>query len=148
MSLLSANDDTIVGQVHKPKATRSTTEIDAHVGSMVKIRRIELDMTQEKLANMLGITPQQLQKYERGTNRIGASRLYRISVILDVPIQYFFRNMDQIQHAMDDDGPDNFLAVALGDAATFRLLRMFANVRDPALKRRILSLVEVVIGED
>lgn len=115
---------------------------------MVKMRRIEMQYSQDKLAAALGITAQQLQKYERGTNRIGASRLYHIAEFLDVPVQYFFRDFGSIQHEDGDEGPDNVLVDALGDAATFRLLKMFAAVRDPTLKRRVLGLVEAVIAHD
>ncbi|WP_420391611.1 helix-turn-helix domain-containing protein [Acuticoccus sp.] len=127
---------------------RSTTAIDAQVGLAVKMRRIELDLSQEKVASRLGITAQQLQKYERGTNRIGASRLVEIARVLDVPIQYFFRDVSALP-SDDVDLPasearSNF-STALEDASTVKLLRMFAACRDPALKNKVISLIEVVI---
>jgi len=85
----------------KAKGRRGATRIklvrprpvDAHVGARVRLRRTMLGMSQEKLAQALGLTFQQVQKYERGTNRVGSSRLYELSKILDVPIQYFFDEM-------------------------------------------------------
>ena len=85
----------------RPKGRRGATRIklvrprpvDAHVGARVRLRRTMLGMSQEKLAQALGLTFQQVQKYERGTNRVGSSRLYELSKILDVPIQFFFDEM-------------------------------------------------------
>lgn len=127
---------------------RSTTPIDVHVGLMVKIRRTELCLSQEKVASKLGITSQQLKKYERGANRIGASRLHQIAIILDVPIQYFFKDIGSAPNDDEngfDDRPETLLAHALEDNSTLRLLRLFASVRDPELKHRVISLVEAVI---
>ena len=128
---------------------RSSTEVDARVGLMVKMRRIELDLSQEKVAGQLGITAQQLQKYERGTNRIGASRLFELSKVLDVPVQYFFEEIKLRQgEGGGEAGLSSALTTALEDASTVRLLRMFAAVRDPGLKARLLSIVEAVIGRE
>ncbi|GAB5373583.1 MAG: helix-turn-helix transcriptional regulator [Acuticoccus sp.] len=112
----------------------------------MKLRRVELGISQEKLATCLGVTPQQLQKYEKGANRIGASRLFEIAQALDVPVGYFFRDIADMNQALDEmEAPDNAITEALGDAATVRLLSMFASVRDPVLKRRVIGLVEAVI---
>ena len=70
--------------------TKKPNPIDIHVGSRVRLRRMLLSMSQEKLGDQMGLTFQQIQKYEKGTNRIGASRLYHISQILEVPVQFFF----------------------------------------------------------
>lgn len=145
---LSSMDERTNSYEKSSRTTRSTTAVDAHVGMMVKLRRMELDVSQDKLAGALGITSQQLKKYERGTNRIGASRLYDISELLGVPIQYFFRDYPGNRSSDETDGPANPLADALGDAATFRLLRMFAEMRDQTLKRRVIGLVEAVLAND
>jgi transcriptional regulator with XRE-family HTH domain len=71
-------------------AKKQPSSIDAHVGSRVRLRRMLIGMSQEKLGELLGLTFQQVQKYEKGANRIGASRLYDISQILAVPVSYFF----------------------------------------------------------
>jgi transcriptional regulator with XRE-family HTH domain len=78
---------------------REATNIDAHVGARVRLRRQWLKLSQEKLANALGITFQQVQKYERGDNRIGASRLYDMARALDVPVGYFFDGLDTPEEA-------------------------------------------------
>jgi transcriptional regulator with XRE-family HTH domain len=74
-------------------APRSANPVDVHVGARVRLRRQILKMSQEKLGDQLGVTFQQVQKYERGTNRVGASRLWRLSQVLEVPISYFFEGM-------------------------------------------------------
>ena len=71
-------------------APRAANPIDVHVGTRVRLRRKTMKMSQEQLGDQLGITFQQVQKYERGTNRVGASRLWKISQVLEVPIQYFY----------------------------------------------------------
>lgn len=152
MSLMSTSNAAIdVGRTGQQK--RSTTEVDIHVGLMAKLRRLELEMSQEKLASKLGITAQQLKKYERGANRIGASRLHQLSVLLDVPIQYFFHGIDATKaYGNQCEGDDqkrendsNPLSQALEDHSTQRLLKMLAEVRDPQLKNKIVGLVEAVI---
>ena len=135
--------------VQAPVTARSATQIDAHVGMMVKMRRTELNLSQEKVAEQLGITSQQLLKYERGTNRIGASRLHQLARILGVSIQYFFAEIDD--GLLDDptSSPSSHpIAWALGDASTMKLLRLFSEVRDPVLKNRVISIVQAVIGRD
>lgn len=133
---------------------RSATETDALVGLKVRLRRMELEMSQEQLANRLGVTAQQVQKYERGTNRIGASRLHQISQILKAPIESFFVGVDTSCHRDDASGaPVNgqepsglgSLSHALEDAMTLRLLRIFASVESPKVKSRVVSLVEAVV---
>lgn len=131
-----------------PRNTRATTEVDGLVGLRVKLRRVELGVSQEKLAGQLGITAQQLQKYERGTNRVGASRLFQIAKVLDVPVQYFFQDIVLADAEAEDEvgtTVQSDLLVALEDTSTVRLLRLFADVRDPALKSRVVSLVEAVV---
>src|SRR6202161_1024268 len=78
-------------------AKKSPNPIDKHVGSRVRMRRMMLSMSQEKLGNALGLTFQQVQKYEKGTNRIGASRLQQISQILQVPVSFFFEGVPAAQ---------------------------------------------------
>lgn len=126
---------------------RSSTSIDSHVGLRMRLRRIEIGMTQDTLASMLGITAQQVQKYERGANRIGSGRLLQIATILDVQVGYFFSGLDLAE--IDGSGEvASPLATALEDAATVRLLRMFASIEDPKLRLRVLGLVEAVVATE
>lgn len=106
--------------------------IDSHVGMRVRLRRTLLGMSQEKLAEAMGLTFQQVQKYERGANRVSASRLYDLSRILDVPIGFFF---DDLTGDVKKQAPSLLLAgVAAEEAAE-------ANAQDPALSRETLELI-------
>jgi len=121
---------------------RSANSIDGHVGARVRLRRLELGMSQEKLADQLGITFQQVQKYERGTNRIGASRLHQIAIVLQTPITYFFDGAsDAVLPATQEASP---LSQALSDPATVRLVRAFANIEDPMLRQKAISIIEAI----
>ncbi|WP_420393398.1 helix-turn-helix domain-containing protein [Acuticoccus sp.] len=99
-------------------------------------------MSQEKLADQLGITFQQVQKYERGTNRIGASRLHQIAIVLQSPITYFFEGATD--SAIPRTGDVSPLAQALSDPATVRLVRAFANISDPHLKQKAVGIIEAI----
>ena len=121
---------------------RSANSVDGHVGSRVRLRRLELGFSQEKLADQLGITFQQVQKYERGTNRIGASRLHQIALVLQVPITYFFDGA--AEHPIPRAGDASPLAQALSDPATVRLVRAFASIGDPLLKQKAVGIIEAI----
>jgi transcriptional regulator with XRE-family HTH domain len=119
---------------------------DKHVGSRVRMRRLMLGMSQGRLADQLGITFQQVQKYEKGVNRISASRLQQASQMLDVPVSFFFEQAPQLTgngrgHADSPDGyVDNFLATSDGLA----LVKAFMRIGDPVLRRSFVRLVECV----
>ncbi len=132
-------------------AKKAPNPIDKHVGSRVRMRRMMLEMSQEKLGDALGLTFQQVQKYEKGTNRIGASRLQQISHILQVPVAFFFEGAPILhgQGAGMKDAPSpayvaDFLATSDGLALT----KAFMRIKDPKLRRRIVDLVEAITGED
>lgn len=133
----------------RPEVTnqRSANSVDWHVGSRLRLRRLELGMSQEKLADALGITFQQVQKYERGTNRIGASRLHQIALALQVPITYFFEGTGDGAPAGEGMVPvSSPLSDALSDAATVRLLRAFSQIEDPVLKQKAVTVIEAIAG--
>ena len=133
-------------------AKKAPNPIDKHVGSRVRMRRMMLAMSQEKLGDALGLTFQQVQKYEKGTNRIGASRLQQISHILQVPVAFFFEGAPNLQGqdgAARTDAPSpayvsDFLATSEGLALT----KAFMKIKVPKLRRRIVDLVEEIAGED
>ena len=134
-------------------AKKAPNPIDKHVGSRVRMRRMMLGMSQEKLGDALGLTFQQVQKYEKGTNRIGASRLQQISHILQVPVAFFFEgapNMppttrtDGLQEAPSPAYVSDFLATSDGLALT----KAFMRIDDSKLRRRIVDLVEQIAGGD
>src|SRR2546423_1112368 len=100
---------------------------DAHVGSRVRMRRLMLSMTQEKLGQALGLTFQQVQKYEKGTNRIGASRLQHIAQILQIPVPFFFEGLPEHDDTAATPSPDfvnQYLASAEGLALTKAFVRI------------------------
>ena len=121
---------------------KAPNPIDKHVGSRVRMRRMMLKMSQEKLGDGLGLTFQQVQKYEKGTNRIGASRLQQISNILNVPVAFFFEGVSSGAPAGKVDAGlvvlNNFLSRSDGIA----LVRAFEQIEDSKLRRSIVTLVE------
>lgn len=124
-----------------------SNEVDAYVGGRVRLRRGLLGVSQEKLGKALGITFQQVQKYERGTNRIGASRLYALSKILEVPIEFFFEGMpSSIAGAKKlaglAEGPAaSYEADPLASRETASLLRAYYKITDQKQRRKVLALV-------
>src|SRR5437667_2528796 len=132
-------------------AKKAPNPIDKHVGSRVRMRRMMLAMSQEKLGDALGLTFQQVQKYEKGTNRIGASRLQQISHILQVPVAFFFEGAPNSPGHSDGMGEapspayvSDFLATSDGLALT----KAFMRIKDSKLRRRIVDLVKQIAGED
>jgi transcriptional regulator with XRE-family HTH domain len=131
-------------------AKKAPNPIDKHVGSRVRMRRMMLSMSQEKLGDALGLTFQQVQKYEKGTNRIGASRLQQISQILQVPVAFFFVGApslnpppDGMKEAPSPAYVSDFLATSEGLALT----KAFTRIKEPKLRRRIVDLVEEIAEE-
>jgi transcriptional regulator with XRE-family HTH domain len=124
---------------------RAPNPIDKHVGNKLRMRRMMMGWSQEKLGNALGLTFQQVQKYERGTNRISASRLQRISDILQVPIKYFFEGVPHEGMIKTKDAPSvtevsDFVASSEG----LSLIKAFMTIQQPRLRRRIVDLVEAI----
>jgi transcriptional regulator with XRE-family HTH domain len=123
---------------------------DRHVGSRVRMRRMMLGMSQEKLGDALSLTFQQVQKYEKGTNRIGASRLQQIAGILQVPVSFFFEGAPQTGEApagMNEAPSPTYVADFLTTSDGLTLTKAFMQIKNPKLRRRIVDLVEQ-IAED
>ncbi len=120
--------------------------IDIHVGSRVRLRRNMLGMSQEKLGDSLGITFQQIQKYEKGTNRVGASRLQAISNVMSVPVSFFFEDApsaDGTPHkGFAEDGSATYVVDFLNSAEGLQLNRAFMKITDPKVRRKIVDLVK------
>ena len=121
--------------------------VDVHVGSRVKQRRIVLGMSQDKLAKELGLTFQQVQKYERGTNRIGASRLHDMSRILTVPVSFFFEEMNS-QSGFAEAGQEGFAGNPLDKRETLELVRAYYRITDPAVRKRIFEMVKAIANSN
>jgi transcriptional regulator with XRE-family HTH domain len=119
---------------------KSPNEIDKHIGSRVRARRIMLGMSQEKLADALGLTFQQVQKYEKGVNRIGASRLLHIAGILDVNIEFFSEGVPGRRAGGFSD--DSLMAEFLTRSESDRLVRGFLKLKDDETRRRVADLVD------
>src|ERR1700759_50305 len=116
--------------------------VDVHVGSRVRLRRTLRGMSQEKLGEAIGLTFQQVQKYERGANRIGASRLHDLSRVLDVPVSFFFDDMDPVRApaipaGAAEDGAEDFDADPLRRRETVELGSAYYRIDNPAFRRRL-----------
>ncbi len=119
---------------------KSPNQIDKHIGSRVRARRVMLGMSQEKLADALGLTFQQVQKYEKGVNRIGASRLLHIAGILDVSIEFFFEGLPGLRAGGFSD--DSLVADFLTRPESDRLVRGFLKLKDDEARRKVADLVD------
>ncbi|WP_377291290.1 helix-turn-helix domain-containing protein [Rhizobium sp. SG2393] len=125
--------------------------IDIHVGSRIRLRRTMLGMSQEKLGEQLGITFQQIQKYEKGTNRVGASRLQNISGILNVPVSFFFEDAPGeagvTQSGFSEASSSNYVVDFLSSSEGLQLNRAFVKIADPKVRRKIVDLVKAIAAD-
>lgn len=131
------------------KKTKGTPdEIDVHVGSRLRVRRTLLGISQDKLAGAIGITFQQIQKYERGLNRISAGRLYQFSRILDIPVSYFYENLSVPSFGASDNSQDDFVydgdlsRDVMDSKETIELLRVYYSVQDEAKRKEIVKFIK------
>ena len=128
--------------------------IDVHVGQRIRQRRILLGMSQEKLADAIGLTFQQVQKYERGANRVGSSRLFDLARVLDVPIAFFFEDMEanvaakspsRLMGVSDsrvpsyESGPDTLMR-----RETLELVRAYYRIEEPSVRKRVFELTKTL----
>ncbi|MBS7590431.1 helix-turn-helix domain-containing protein [Ancylobacter defluvii] len=130
---------------------KSPNPIDKHVGSRVRMRRMMINMSQEKLGESLGITFQQIQKYEKGTNRIGASRLQNISSVLGVPVAFFFEGAPTTGvtvSGLAEEASPAYVADFLATSEGLALTRAFTRISDPKVRRRIVDLVETLADQN
>ena len=134
---------------------RKPNPMDIHVGSRVRLRRMVIGMSQEKLGEKMGLTFQQIQKYEKGTNRIGASRLFQLSQILDVPVQFFFEDAQSLlasrgvtpNAGFAESKTEAFLLDFLNSRDGLELNRAFVKITDPKVRKRVVELVRA-LSED
>jgi transcriptional regulator with XRE-family HTH domain len=127
-------------------STKAPNPVDKYVGSRVRMRRIMLGMSQEKLGEALGLTFQQVQKYEKGTNRVGASRIQQIAEILQVPVSFLFEGGPTgTANAGGGTGPSpSFVSDFLATSEGLALTRAFTRISDAKLRRSIVELVEQI----
>ncbi len=132
-------------------ATKSPNPIDKHVGSRVRMRRMMVGMSQERLGDALDLTFQQVQKYEKGTNRIGASRLHQISVILQVPVSFFFEGAPpagEHSRGFSKSSSPAYVADFLATSNGLALTKAFMQIHDLKTRRRIVDLVRQIAGDN
>src|SRR5271166_3439790 len=132
---------------------RKPNPVDVHVGSRVRYRRMIVGMSQEKLGEKMNLTFQQIQKYEKGTNRIGASRLFQLSKILDVPVGYFFEDAfagstpSHAPQSLHEPEQEGFLLDFLNTREGLELNKAFAKIQDTKVRRRVIDLVRALSEE-
>jgi transcriptional regulator with XRE-family HTH domain len=124
---------------------------DTHVGNRVRMRRLMLDMSQTKLGDALGLTFQQVQKYEKGTNRISASRLQQMAHALQVPISFFFEGAPRLPGARikNETAPSpSYVSYFLATTDGLALTKAFMRIKEPTVRRGIVMLVQQIAGDD
>ena len=124
----------------------SANAVDSHVGKRIRLRRQTLGLSQGKLAEALGLTFQQVQKYEKGANRVGASRLFDLANVLDVPVEYFFQDL-QVAGPV----PVSFGGIPVGPTVepslkrdTIELMQAYYSISDPRVRRRVYDLARAL----
>ena len=127
---------------------KAPSPIDIHVGSRVRLRRTLLGFSQDKLGKSLGLTFQQIQKYERGANRIGSSRLYSLSQILDVPVSFFFDDIpDEVSdkiHKTTKGQTASFELEKISSKETMKLLSNYYGIEDDSVRKSVFSLIKTL----
>ena len=133
-------------------SSRRANPMDVHVGARVRLRRMLLGMSQEKLGEHLGLTFQQVQKYEKGVNRIGASRLFDLARVLGVPVQFFYDEAPLATGAMSsgfaEQPGESYVVEFLATREGLELNKAFARITDHRVRRSIVELVRSLAGED
>ena len=132
-------------------AKKGPHPVDVYVGSRVRMRRMLVGMSQDKLGESLGLTFQQVQKYEKGANRIGASRLYQIGKILNVPVAYFYEGVvdenDDSVEGFAEAQPAPSVMEFIGTSEGLQLFRYFAKIEDQKVRRKVIELLRTLADE-
>ncbi len=138
-----------------PASENGPNPIDVHVGSRVRLRRTLLNISQEKLGQKIGLTFQQVQKYERGANRISAGRLFDLSIVLDVPISFFFDDLPAEAekaalmpgaHVSDELPSRDRPADSIATMQTQHLVQSFSQIQDTTVRKRLMELMRSMSG--
>ncbi len=150
--MTKADDD--IAKISNDTSARRANPIDVHVGSRVRLRRMMLGLSQEKLADQLGLTFQQVQKYEKGINRVGASRLFELATALEVPVQFFFDDLAGANAVkaesggFSEAGADSFVFDFLYSREGLELNRAFARIADSRVRKSVIDLVRALAAVD
>jgi transcriptional regulator with XRE-family HTH domain len=141
------------GRGRRRSPTGKPNPIDIHVGSRIRLRRTLLGMSQQKLGDAIGLTFQQVQKYERGTNRVGSSRMFELARVLDVPVAYFFEEMGSDvasrgrQHALGHAvaaAPESDERDPMTKRETLELVRAYYKITDPKVRKRLFEMTKAL----
>ena len=128
--------------------TKSPNPIDKHVGARLRMRRMLVGMSQEKLGQSVGITFQQVQKYEKGTNRVSASRMHQIGQVLGVPVEYFYEGAPSVEGGpagfAESPGASYQAENLLSTSEGIQLMRAFTRIADARVRRKIVDLAEAL----
>lgn len=130
----------------KATTAKEPSPVDRHVGSRVRMRRVLLGLSQEKLGEALHVTFQQVQKYEKGVNRIGAGRLQQIANVLGVSVAYFYEGLQEPEHnyGFEDSGKNQYMTDMMSTGEGLRLARAFMNIKDSKARRHLVELAEAI----
>ena len=139
--------DTMSQDNNNNNQTRKPNPIDVHVGGRIRLRRMMSGLSQERLGEQMGLTFQQIQKYEKGANRVGASRLFQLAQVLKVPVSYFFDDLESDHDSLKPAGfaepnSQDFVLEFLNSREGLELNRAFVKIQDPQVRRRILELIK------
>ena len=127
------------------KSPRSSGKHDVEFGARIRLRRVEMKISQSELADKLGVSFQQVQKYEKGVNRVGAARLQQVATALDVPVTFFFDD-DGLGKRASDGKREVESLLFIDSAFSLRLLRAYASVKNQAVQRQFVSLIESILA--
>jgi transcriptional regulator with XRE-family HTH domain len=150
---MAKDEEALDDQDPEERSSRRPNPIDTHVGSRVRLRRMLLGMSQEKLGEHLGLTFQQVQKYEKGVNRIGASRLFDLAHVLGVPVQFFYDDAPAgsgdatVAHGFAER-TESYVVEFLSGREGLELNKAFVRISDPRVRRSIVELVRALAGEE
>lgn len=126
---------------------RASSNVDRMLGAKLRLRRVELGMSQEQLAALLGVTFQQVQKYEKGVNRLAAGRLYEAAIALDMPVARFFSDLPAGKSADISEQVGETVDL-LGSPEAMELLRLFSQIKHKGVRRRVVELVRAMSASD
>jgi transcriptional regulator with XRE-family HTH domain len=155
MDLQHQGSSTTDGKTKRQRTTGKPNPVDSHVGNRLRVRRTLLGLSQEKVGEAMGLTFQQVQKYERGANRLGASRLFEFSHILDVPVDYFFAEMGKQAARTPTRAPGSGTKTNIvhersgGDdpllrRETLQLVRAYFKIRNPSVRNQVAGLIKAL----
>lgn len=151
---MEKHEDMLADSEPAERGSRRPNPVDIHVGSRVRLRRMLLGLSQEKLGEHLGLTFQQIQKYEKGVNRIGASRLFDLAQVLGVPVQFFYDEAPGFEAAAPaapgfaERPAESYVLEFLNSREGLELNKAFVRITDPAVRRSVIELVRSLAGED